>query len=47
MRNFIKKLKEFEAYDRVYYGGKLCSLIVVILSFLAIGCFVLACLICK
>ena len=34
-------IKKFETYDRVYYDGKLSSLIIVILSFLAIGCFIL------
>lgn len=46
MRELLKRLKEFEAYDRVYYGGKLCSLLIVILSFLAIACFIFAFLIC-
>ena len=36
-----KLLKEFDTYDRVYYEGKISSLIIVILSFLAIGCFIL------
>ncbi len=42
-----KLLKEFMTYDRVYYDGKLSSLLIVILSFLAIGCFILGFIILK
>ena len=42
-----KLLKEFGTYDRVYCDGKLSSLIIVILSFLAIGCFILGLIVFK
>ena len=32
-KRFRKLLKEFDTYDRVYYDGKLSSLIIIILSF--------------
>ncbi len=41
MKRLKRIIKEFMTYDRVYYDGKLSSLIIVILSFLTIGCFIL------
>lgn len=41
MKRLKRIIKELMTYDRVYYDGKLSSLIIVILSFLAIGCFIL------
>lgn len=34
-------IREFMTYDRVYYDGKLSTLLIVILSFLAIICLIL------
>lgn len=42
-----KILKEFDTYDRVYYDGRIFSLLIVILSFLAIGCFILGFIVFK
>lgn len=39
--NIKKYIKEIDAYDRVYCNGKIFSLVVVILSLLVIGCFIL------
>ena len=38
-------IREFMTYDRVYYDGKLSTLLMVILSFLAIICLILGCII--
>lgn len=38
-------IREFITYDRVYYNGKLLTLLMVILSFLAIICLILGCII--
>lgn len=38
-------IREFMTYDRVYYDGKLSTLLIVILSFLAIICLILGCII--
>ena len=38
-------IREFMTYDRVYYDGKLSSLLIVILLFLAIICLILGCII--
>lgn len=42
-----KLLKEFDTYDRIYYDSKISSLIIVILSFLTIGCFILGFIVFK
>ena len=42
-----KILKEFDSYDRVYYRGKLSSALIVILSLLSIGCFILGFIVFK
>ena len=34
-------IREFMTYDRVYYDGKLSTLLIVILSFLAMICLIL------
>lgn len=47
IKEIKKVIKEFETYDRVYYDGKISSLIIVILSFLAIGCFILGFIVFK
>ena len=47
MKRLKRVLKEFLTYDRVYYNNKLSSLLVVILLFLAIGCFILGFIIFK
>ena len=47
MKRLKRIIKEFMTYDRVYYDGKLSSLIIVILSFLTIGCFILGFIIFK
>ena len=47
IKEIKKAIKEFETYDRVYYDGKISSLIIVILSFLAIGCFILGFIVFK
>ena len=41
MKRLKRIIKEFMTYDRIYYNGKLSSLIIVILSFLTIVCFIL------
>ena len=41
-KGLLRIIKEFETYDRVYYDGKLTSLITVILCFLIMFCFGLA-----
>lgn len=38
-------IREFMTYDRVYYDGKLSSLLIVILLFLSIICLILGCII--
>lgn len=40
----LKVIKEFFTYDRVYYDGKLTSLLIVILSFLGIIFIIIACM---
>lgn len=47
MRNIKKILTEFMTYDRVYYDRKLSSLLIVILSFLSILCFIIGFIILK
>ena len=47
MKRLKRVMKEFMSYDRVYYDGKLSSLIIVILSFLTIGCFILGFIVFK
>ena len=42
IRKIDKKIKEIDAYDRVYFHGKLFNLTIFILSMLMIGCFILA-----
>jgi len=42
MKELISIIKKFESYDRVYYDGKLTIALIVLLSFLSIGCFILA-----
>ena len=44
LKRLRKLLKEYETYDRVYYDGKLSSALIVLLSLLSIGCFILGCL---
>lgn len=46
-KRLIKLLKEFETYDRVYYDGKLSSALIVLLSLLSIGCFILGFIVFK
>ena len=41
---FLKIIKEFLTYDRVYYEGRLTSLIIVMLSFMGIALIILACM---
>lgn len=41
-RSILRVIKEFETYDRIYYDGKLTSLITVIICFLIMFCFGLA-----
>lgn len=38
-------IRKFMTYDRIYYDGKLSTLLIVILSFLAIICLILGCII--
>lgn len=47
MKRLKRMLKELMTYDRVYYDGKISSLLIVILSFLAIGCFILGFIVFK
>ena len=47
MIKLYKILKKLDAYDRVYYGGKLMSALIVFLSFLIIGCCILAFIVFK
>lgn len=42
-----KILNELDSYDRVYFHGKLFSALIVILSFLIIGCFIVGFIIFK
>lgn len=50
-RLWIKKinrtLKELDAYDRIYFNGKLFSAIIFVLSLLLIGCFILGFIVFK
>lgn len=41
IKELKKIVKKFETYDRVYYDGKLSSVLIVLLSLLSIGCFIL------
>ena len=40
-------IREFMTYDRVYYDGKLSSALIVLLSLLSIGCFILGFIVFK
>ena len=40
-------IKKFETYDRVYYDGKLSSALIVLLSLLSLGCFILGFIVFK
>lgn len=40
-KSLLKKLKEFDTYDRVYFDGRLLSALIVILSFILIICIIL------
>lgn len=42
-----KLLKEFDTYDKVYYDGKLSSALIVLLSVLALVCFILGFIVFK
>lgn len=35
-KTILEKIKEFETYDRVYYDGKLISLLIAIIMFMCI-----------
>ena len=41
IKNFNRTLNELDAYDRVYFHGKLFSCIIFILSLLLLGCIIL------
>lgn len=47
MRKLFYILKKLDTYDRIYYGGKLMSALIVFLCFLSIGCFILAFIVFK
>lgn len=47
IKEIKKVIKEFETYDRVYYDGKLSSALIVLLSLLSIGCFILGFIVFK
>lgn len=47
LKRLRKLLKEFDTYDRVYYGGKLSSALIVLLSLLSLGCFILGFIVFK
>lgn len=47
MKRLKRMIKELMTYDRIYYEGKITSLLIVILSFLAIGCFILGFIVFK
>ena len=47
LKRLRKLLKEFDTYDRVYYDGKLSSALIVLLSVLALGCFILGFIVFK
>ena len=40
-KSLLKKLKELDTYDRVYFDGKLLSSLIVILSYILIICIIL------
>ena len=42
INNIIRVFKELDAYDKVYFHGKLISALIFVLCILAIGCFILA-----
>jgi hypothetical protein len=41
-KGILRIIREFETYDRIYYDGKLTSLILLILCFLIMFCLGLA-----
>ena len=47
MKRLKRMIRELMTYDRIYYDGKITSLLIVILSFLAIGCFILGFIVFK
>lgn len=47
IKELINIMKKFESYDRVYYNGKLSSALIVLLSLLSIGCFILGFIVFK
>ena len=47
IKEIKKAIKKFDTYDRVYYHGKLSSALIVILSLLSIGCFILGFIVFK
>jgi len=47
IKELKKIVKKFETYDRVYYDGKLSSVLIVLLSLLSIGCFILGFIVFK
>lgn len=42
IKKINKVINELENYDNIYWDGKLSSAMIVILSLLVIGCFILA-----
>ena len=47
IKEIKKAIKKFDAYDRVYYDGKLSSALIVLLSVLALACFILGFIVFK
>lgn len=47
MKRLKRVIKEFLAYDRVYYDGKLSSALIVLLSLFLIICIIILCIIFK
>lgn len=41
IKEIKKAIKEFDTYDRVYFDGKLSSVLIVIFSFIVIICIIL------
>lgn len=41
IKEIKKAIKKFEAYDRVYFDGRLSSALIVVLSFIIIICIIL------
>ena len=41
IKEIKKAIKKFEAYDRVYFDGRLSSALIVVLSFIIIICITL------